>query len=403
MQTRLENIPMAKNLTQNGVGACDDGMNGDNAVLDESGIAAKPNTVHDWALRGTRVNDFFLVSTFNNLVETSAALPPAQRVVMYDACDKHEVSAPVGTFRRRLDARRNSKPKKPNAQLLVCTPFDSGDFNFSKIQDARERVATLRMKSGMYELLTNKFPLFSSHMLLVAQELVPQQMSRVHLEAVGELVEACSCCAYFNSWCASASVNHFHCHLIGEKPPVTKLPLVSGPLVAGARCLVPEGFPGFCYVFEANQLVLVAELVSAMQSDNQPHNLLFTGRHVYVWPKPHSRPQRSFDLYPETVGGPELCGSFTVYNHDDYAALSLSALEEATRINTAPLPSRVLQRGGAAGVDDAAVHASVCRTAKEVLASRSLNYLPSLPPPEQPVQEPWAKESGQEPWTIRAC
>ena len=25
------------------------------------------------------------------------------------------------------------------------------------------------------------------------------------------------------------------------------------------------------------------------------------------------RPARSFDLYPETVGGPELLGSFTVY------------------------------------------------------------------------------------------
>merc|ERR1719482_1821137 len=61
-----------------------------------------------------------------------------------------------------------------------------------------------------------------------------------------------------------------------------------------------------------------------MQEDNQPHNLVFARGHVYVFPKPLVRPQRSFELYPETVGGPELAGSFTVYREDDYEALSAS-------------------------------------------------------------------------------
>merc|ERR1712087_640511 len=69
-----------------------------------------------------------------------------------------------------------------------------------------------------------------------------------------------------------------------------------------------------------------------------PHNLLFTSRRplVYVFPKPHQRPSRSFELYPETVGGPELIGSFTVYNENDYAALTPAAADELVRINTAP-------------------------------------------------------------------
>ena len=50
-------------------------------------------------------------------------------------------------------------------------------------------------------------------------------------------------------------------------------------------------------------------VIIAMQQDNQPHNLLLTPKFIYVFPKPHARPARTFELYPETVGGPELIGS----------------------------------------------------------------------------------------------
>merc|ERR1719310_2035971 len=121
-------------------------------------------------------------------------------------------------------------------------------------------------------------------MLLVANALVPQQLTSVHLTAITELLQASSFCAYFNSWCASASVNHFHCHLIDERPPTAMLPLVPGPTVAGCRTLQPQGFPGFCYVFPVTRLVNIDAAVRAMQADNQPHNLLFTPRYVYIFP-----------------------------------------------------------------------------------------------------------------------
>ena len=88
-----------------------------------------------------------------------------------------------------------------------------------------------------------------------------------------------------------------------------------------------------------------------MQADNQPHNLVLASGHVYVFPKPLVRPARSFELYPETVGGPELAGSFTVYRDDDYEALSAAAADELFRLNTAPLPKACLVgEGGAPGV-----------------------------------------------------
>lgn len=337
--------------------------------------AAATKEVHNWCLRSTSSNDFFLRESFNLLLRSSAELPPDQRLIMYDACDDKEVRKQLGFFRKRIDARRNTKPKKPDAQLYVCTPFDFNGFNFSKIRNDRERIMSVHLPAGPYEVLTNKFPLFQKHMLLVSKLLVPQQMTFNHLSAVSQLLQACSFSAYFNSWCASASVNHFHCHIIDESPPVTEFPLVSGPIVLGNRCLQPQGFPGFCYVFQASQLALVDSVIQAMQSDNQPHNLMFTQRHIYVFPKPLKRPERTFELYPETVGGPELIGSFTVYTQEVYDTISATTIDELVRINTAPLPSRLLRRGGGGdGVDDAAVHMAVMRTPRgAVPSSQSLD------------------------------
>jgi len=361
-------------------------MEGDLKSLADVLDTSQPVT--NWGFRSAHANTAFLRDTFKALVAESQALPPEQRLVMYDACDEHEVVCTLGScLRKRLDARRNTKPKKPDAQRLVCTPFDPDGFNFSKIKNPRERLLRVCLSSGSYEVLTNKFPLFPGHMLLVARDLVPQQMRLCHLRAVTELLAGCGFSAYFNSWCASASVNHFHCHLIDEMPPVTRWPLVPGPYVLGARCLQPDGFPGFCYVFEASQTELVSEVVSAMQEDNQPHNFLFTGRHIYLFPKPLQRPERSFELYPETVGGPELLGSFTVYQQADYDALSTVSAEELCRLNTAPLPTRVLHRGadGAPAADDSPLGMRTAsfdpvtklRAAGRLPASRSVDGVPT--------------------------
>ena len=131
------------------------------------------------------------------------------------------------------------------------------------------------------------------------------------------------------------------------------LPLVPGATVLGRLRLRPDGFPGECHVFSINdELDAVADAWCARCSaDNQPHNLVLARGHVYVFPKPLVRPARSFELYPETVGGPELAGSFTVYRDDDYEALSAAAADELFRLNTAPLPKACLVgEGGAPGV-----------------------------------------------------
>ena len=316
---------------------------------------------------------------------------------MYDANDlPAELSAPLAIgVRKRLDPRRNTKPKKPDAQLLVCTPFDPDGFNFSKIRNPGEVMLELDLNGAVYRVLTNKFPLFANHMLLVAESLVPQQMTLPHLRSLVELLQATTFCAYFNSWCASASVNHFHCHLIDEFPPVTQYPLVNGPTVAGVRCLQPQGFPGFCFAFPTSALDTVECCIKAMQEDNQPHNLLFTPRHIYVFPKPHVRPARSFELYPETVGGPELIGSWTVYTDDVYASLKSEHADELCRINTAPLPSRLLQRNKRFHDDGAAFDAATTERASvraAIAPSLTVDFLPRYPTAQALHDQDWPED-----------
>ena len=169
--------------------------------------------------------------------------------------------------------------------------------------------------------------------------------------------------------------------------------------------LQPRGFAGWCYVFTFAQLHYVEAAVSAMQADNQPHNLLITPRHIYVWPKPLSRPPRSFELYPETVGGPELLGSWTVYTPDVFERLSRADCDELARINTAPLPSRLLAAASdAMAVDDAAVLATATSdravSRKPIDGSRTVEALPNFAlhrqswPQDRPIAKALANNIG---------
>lgn len=78
--------------------------------------AAESQPVRDWSLRGATYNDDFLRTTFDELLATSTDAPPEQRLVMYAADDDQEIKTDLGVFRKRLDPRRNTKPKKPEVR-----------------------------------------------------------------------------------------------------------------------------------------------------------------------------------------------------------------------------------------------------------------------------------------------
>ena len=108
--------------------------------------AASSSAVSDWSLRSPAANDALLRESFLRVLAESRDSPPEQKLVMYDACDAGAVEQALGPFlRKRLDARRNTKPKKPNEQLFVCTPFNPDGFHFGKISNEKERLLKLNL------------------------------------------------------------------------------------------------------------------------------------------------------------------------------------------------------------------------------------------------------------------
>ena len=86
-------------------------------VSDSVPVTGDVNVITSWARRHPAANDAYLRSAFQRVLDESKMVPPEERLIMYDACDEAEVKAPLGAhFRRRLDARRNTKPKKSDDQ-----------------------------------------------------------------------------------------------------------------------------------------------------------------------------------------------------------------------------------------------------------------------------------------------
>lgn len=289
---------------------------------------------------GSSEQQAVLRSAYKAALGRSLSAPASQRLIMYDPHDEEEVRSSAGPFVRRLDSRRGNKPKPSlAARVAVCTPVNPDKFNFTKIKNAEEVLLSLVLNSKRYDMLTNKFPLCSNHMLMVAREVVPQQMTQTHLEAVVELLQGSCLFAYFNSWGAASSVNHFHVHVVDERPPLLGFPLEGGAEVLGYPCLMLKGYPGKHYVVPVKDLYLVGQMVAYMQQNDQPHNLFFSASHVYIFPRsvdPAAK-QESLDIYGEKVGGLEFTGIFTVYSKERYESLSYATLCKLLRLNSAPL------------------------------------------------------------------
>mmetsp|Transcript_3160 Transcript_3160/g.4569 ORF Transcript_3160/g.4569 Transcript_3160/m.4569 type:complete len:138 (+) Transcript_3160:98-511(+) len=112
-------------------------MNANGALTPEKTRSDIKYTIRGWHLRPAAQNDAALRNAFCSVLEASALLPPDQRLIMYDAEDGGAISEPLGGpfLRKRLDARRNTKPKKADGQRFVCTPFDPSGFHFGKIKN----------------------------------------------------------------------------------------------------------------------------------------------------------------------------------------------------------------------------------------------------------------------------
>jgi hypothetical protein len=273
---------------------------------------------------------------YQAVLERSLTLPEDKRLVAYDPHDSTEICKKVGPYTLRLDARRANKPKAaPQPKVTVLHPFDPTKFNFTKIKNADERLLRTTLAGHPYDFLTNKFPLCTCHSLLVSQDQVAQHMVLIHLKAVEELLGGSSFYAYFNSWGAAASVNHFHMHVIDERVPMFDYPLENAPYsCGGVPCFRMVGHPASHYVLPWKHVDAAWTFIQDMQKDNVPHNIAFSASHIYIFPRDFSNANASLDIYAENPGGLEVCGIFTVYKQEIYDNYTQEMIEEVLKLNT---------------------------------------------------------------------
>ena len=205
--------------------------------------------------------------------------------------------------------------------------------------DPSERLADITLQGDAYSVLVNKFPLFQRHMLLVSKAWRPQILTGQDIAAVHALCSESGLYAYFNSWCAGASVNHLHLHVVDEAPPLCALPLDPSP----GGTMQARGYPAHHVAFPLPdgipQLTIALE---ALINGNFPHNLVLSATVGYLVPRQRDPELRGRFHVPHEIdiGGPEFCGVFTAYTEEDVAALTQECIEKVYRDTSVQLERR---------------------------------------------------------------
>lgn len=321
-----------------------------------------------------------LARAFDECVATSAlAAADADRLIAYDAADCADVRA-CGRFKVRLDARRNKKPNPqaaalaadpstdPNALVDAMAPVDAAKFNFTKVSPKEVLLRGLALgheassaspdepepaptACRAFNVLPNKFPIGRRHLLLVDAELSPQRLSRRAVEAVAELLTQCRpFAASFNSWGAAASIGHLHVHLLDEALPVDSfelhpLPAANGSQAAPGCAFALSGYPAthlaFRWTDAAGRAALCAQL-DGCHAAGVPYNVAFSALgFAVVFPRAKAQSEFAWQTYGERLGGFEMCGIFTAYEPQTYAALSEDSIARMLALATVPMPQPV--------------------------------------------------------------
>eukprot|EP00164_Ancoracysta_twista_P001682 GFYU01002206.1.p1 GENE.GFYU01002206.1~~GFYU01002206.1.p1 ORF type:complete len:454 (-),score=129.01 GFYU01002206.1:372-1733(-) len=317
--------------------------------------------------------DDMLRSRYRQLLAAGKEKPLSDRAIAYNAldCDDTLVIPGVG-FVKRLDGRRSTKrasAAKANETVVLPT-VDPTKFNFTKIF-VDEVLMSLWLAGKQFRVITNKFPACHNHLLLTTADLQAQALTHQLLAAASEFVAQSHFNLGFNSWSAASSVNHVHFHMLDETPPIAIYELVAcaSHVSVGDRPIYHmRGYPGANAAFDADDVAGLWSYVEDLQRNNQPHNLLYTRTHAYVFPRNPDPEARGQHLFGAEIGLFELAGVFTVFDEQKFHEIN-SALVDKMLSSTTMEP-----------VSGACGGKCVCDDATGVVAMANTSNSPSFLP-----------------------
>uniref|UniRef100_A0A336LMW2 CSON002930 protein n=1 Tax=Culicoides sonorensis TaxID=179676 RepID=A0A336LMW2_CULSO len=246
-------------------------------------------------------------------------------------------------FLVQLNPDRSSKRRAPQLIESLDTPFDSQEFNFTKVNDQEVLFSINSDKFKDITFLINNSPLTQYHSLICPRlnACLPQKLTDEGLEFCLELLYNLNDPGYkigYNSPLALASVNHLHLHLIyipSNKLYVENLKLIPLLETRGLYKTSDEThIKAFCFrITSTNNIPTISKdtckLIHYLCNKGLAHNICLTYEQkckttsgqinddgdskclrLFVWPR--EKPRLFKTLAPFNVGFCEISGYVTV-------------------------------------------------------------------------------------------
>ncbi|MCU7843692.1 MAG: hypothetical protein KZQ93_07605 [Candidatus Thiodiazotropha sp. (ex Monitilora ramsayi)] len=223
---------------------------------------------------------------------------------------------------------RSFRPARMSDESVegISQPFDSRGFHFNKPFLRKEVFWAGELLDVSVELLYNKFPFLPLHGLLVPDREAEhaQLLTRRYHEFIWSLCEVLGkqlpgWGVGFNSYGASASVNHLHFQSFIRQQ---SLPITEDHWRHNGG---DRDYPLDCEVFTGHGAAW--ERIAALHEAQTPYNLIYLPRCLYCLPR---KPQGSYShaAWSNGFAWYELAGGFTTFRHEDFDTLDDEAVEE---------------------------------------------------------------------------
>ncbi len=228
----------------------------------------------------------------------------------------------AGPWEVQFNPLRAFRPGRMSAEVGAgaFAEFNPRGFNFNKPFLRPETLWRGELEGGLVDLLYNKFPFVDLHGLLVPdrEACLPQYLSRKYHEYIWRLTEQLSVGMDgvgfgYNSYGASASVNHLHFQMFVREQA---LPVESGQWRHNGGA---ESYPTVCHLF--TDAAEAWEYLNALHAQAQPYNLVYRPGRLYCLPR---RRQGSFQASDWNGGFAwyEMAGGLVAFNGADYERLN---------------------------------------------------------------------------------
>ncbi len=196
------------------------------------------------------------------------------------------------------------KPVPPGPDPIVAESNERGNFDFTRLKGTKEDLGPMVLNGHDYRLFTNKYDRLPHHAVLASEEWRPQVLFAEDVLNFMTLQQKSKIRGFFNGYGAAASVNHFHIQTYYDEGDSFIDRLQEIPLGrSGSVDMSSLDHPAANLVFRSTSPGALAQTVgryvAKLRQQRIPHNVLFLGDRVVVFPQSQTRSSDSSISFPD--------------------------------------------------------------------------------------------------------